>query len=404
MAKNVVLGVAGSIAAYKAAEIASELVKRGYSVHTVMTRAARHFISPLTFQALTRNPAHSSMFSPPRDWEVAHISLADRADLILVAPATANILGKVAAGLADDLLTATIMAAKCPVLFAPAMNARMYSNPIVQRNMALLAGQGYFFVEPEEGRLACGAEGKGRLASTERILAAAVSLLGDAGDLAGRRVLVTAGPTREPIDPVRFISNRSSGKMGYALAAEARRRGAEVVLVSGPTSLVPPAGVRTVFVETAQEMLAAVLESFPSVDIVVKAAAVADFRPRERAPEKIKKEEAALTLELERTPDILGTLGEQKKSHQILVGFAAETKDLFLHAEEKLRKKNLDLLVANDVTEEGAGFEVDTNIVTLFYPDGTHVKLPKMRKQDLARVIFDRIVKILEERQGRSGT
>ncbi len=395
--KTIVLGVTGSIAAYKAAELTSSLVKRGYSVHVVMTRAATKFITPLTLQTISRNPVHFEMFEPAKDWEIEHISLAQRADLVLVAPATANFICKLASGLADELLAATILATKAPVLIAPAMNAGMYENPIFQHQMKFLQSFGYFFVEPDTGRLACGASGRGRLADIPKIIHALEQVIYPANDfekdLTGRRVLITAGPTREPLDPVRFLSNYSSGKMGFALAEAARKRGAEVILVSGPTNLEPPDAVELIAVQTAEEMFNAVVERFPGVDVVIKAAAVADFRPRVKAESKIKKQET-LVLELERTPDILAYLGKHKK-HQILVGFAAETERTLKNAEEKLSRKNLDLVVANDLTEEGAGFEGDTNIVTFLYPGGAAVSLPKMNKKELAGLILDEVAKLL---------
>lgn len=394
--KSIVLGVTGSIAAYKAAEIASLLVKKGHDVHVVMTRAAMEFITPLTLQAISRHPVYTEMFAAPRKWEIEHISLAQQADLVLVAPATANIIGKVAGGIADDLLSTTIMATKAPVVFAPAMNTGMYENPVFQQRMRFLQDFGYIFLEPEEGRLACGASGKGRLPAPERIVSDIENILYRQEELAGRHVLVTAGPTREPLDAVRYLSNHSSGKMGYALAEEAKKRGARVTLVSGPTRLEPPQGVNLIPVETAEEMLNAVKDIFPAVDVVIKAAAVADFRPSRVASGKIKKGMANLLLELERTPDILEYLG-QHKANQILVGFAAETEELLANAAEKLTRKNLDLIVANDLTEEGAGFEVDTNVATILYPGGAAVKLPCMTKKELAGMILDRVAKLLKQ-------
>lgn len=397
MKKNVVLGVTGSIAAYKAAELTSMLVKRGYEVYVVMTQAATKFVTPLTFQTLSQHRVYVDMFEIPQDWEIGHVSLAQRADVILVAPATADFIAKLAAGLADDLLSATILATRAPVIIAPAMNVGMYENPIFQRSVSFLKKEGYFFVEPDEGRLACGASGKGRLASLEKIVAAVDGVLSSRRDLCGKRVVVTAGPTREPLDPVRFLSNYSSGKMGYALAEEARERGAHVTLISGPVQLEPPRGVDLVFVETADEMFDAVKKHFETADVVIKAAAVADFKPAVRKSEKIKKDEDVLILELHRTQDILQYLGENKR-HQVLVGFAAETSDLLENAMEKLKRKNLDLIVANDLTEEGAGFGVDTNVATLIFPDGRVTKLPKMTKRELARVIIDEVVKITNKR------
>lgn len=394
--KNIVLGVTGSIAAYKAAEIASLLVKKNYDVHVVMTAAATKFITPLTLQSVSRNRVHTEMFASPREWEIEHINLAQGADLVLVAPATANLIGKVAGGIADDLLSTTIMATGARVVFAPAMNTGMYENHIFQHQMRFLQGYGYIFLEPDEGMLACGTSGKGRLPAPEKIVAAVESILWQRDDLAGRHILVTAGPTREPLDAVRFLSNYSSGKMGYALAEEALNRGAQVTLVSGPTNLKPPHGVDLIPVETAEEMFNTVKERFQTVDVVVKAAAVADFRPCQIASEKIKKEKASLLLKMERTPDILGYLGSHK-ANQILVGFAAETEDLLANAEQKLTRKNLDLIVANDLTEEGAGFQVDTNVATILYRGGAVLQLPRMTKRELAGKIFDQVVKLLKQ-------
>jgi len=392
--KRIVLGITGSIAAYKAIELTSLLVKKGYEVHVIMTRAATKFVTPLTIQTISQHPVHVEMFDSPKDWEIGHISLAQRADVILIAPATANFIGKLAAGLADDLLSATLLATRAPVIIAPAMNVGMYENPIFQKSMQFLREQGYFFVEPDEGRLACGTTGKGRLAELDKIVSALEKIFSAKHELSGKHVLVTAGPTREPIDPVRFLSNYSSGKMGYAIAQEARERGACVTLVSGPCHIEPPAGVDLIPVETAQEMFDAVIKHFNGADVVIKAAAVADFRPKQKAAEKIKKHEATMTLELERNPDILQYLGDNKRD-QVLVGFAAETENIMKNAEAKLNRKNLDLLVANDLTEEGAGFGVDTNVATLFFPGGAVRKLPKMTKKELARVIIDEVTKLL---------
>lgn len=393
--KNIVLGVTGSIAAYKAAEIASLLVKKGYQVQVIMTPAAAEFITPLTMQSISQHPVHVDMFNTLSQWEIEHISLAQGADLILVAPASANLIGKVASGIADNLLATTIMATGAPVVFAPAMNTGMYENPVFQHWMNFLKGMGYIFIEPDEGRLACGTSGKGRLPAPEKIVAAVEQILDVRKDLDGKHVLVTAGPTREPIDPVRFLSNHSSGKMGYALAREAEKRGAQVTLVSGPTKFAPPEGVKVIAVKTAEEMFNAVKNLFPEADIVIKAAAVADFRPRQQAQEKIKKKRAVLSLELERTPDILSYLGEHKDK-QILVGFAAETRDVLTNAQDKLNRKNLDLIIANDLTQEGAGFEVDTNVATILFKGGSALTLPMMTKTELACVILDEIVKLFQ--------
>lgn len=391
------LGVTGGIAAYKAVEVASRLRKLGAAVYVVMTRAAANFVTPLTFREISGNPVVASMWDEPKQWNVEHIALATRADLFLIAPATANVIGKLAAGIADDMLTTTVMATKAPVLLAPAMNSNMYLNPVVQANIAKLTGLGYHVLPPDEGLLACGVEGPGRLPDPGVIVARATELLGAGDDLAGRKVLVTAGPTREAIDPVRYISNHSSGKMGYAIAAAAAARGAEVVLVTGPTALTPPPGVRTVPVDTAAEMLTAVLAEYDDCDAVVKAAAVADYRVAAPAEHKIKKNDAELTLTLTKNADILAELGRRKR-HQVLVGFAAETRDLVDNARAKLAKKNLDLVVANDVTVPGAGFGADTNVVRLLHRDGRVEHFDVMAKDELAGVIMDRICAILPKR------
>jgi phosphopantothenoylcysteine decarboxylase/phosphopantothenate--cysteine ligase len=395
MSKTVILGVTGSIAAYKAAELASLMVKRNYAVHVIMTPAATRFITPLTLQVISQNPVHVDMFASPGSWEIGHISLAGRADLVLVAPASADFIARLAAGMADDLLAATIMATRATVLLAPAMNDGMYANPVLQEKIVYLKGVGYRFIEPETGRLACGTVGQGRLASPDAIIGAVSQALSSYRDLAGKRILVTAGPTREPLDPVRYLSNYSSGKMGYAIAEEACRRGAVVTLVSGPTQLAPPPGVSLVPVETAQEMFEAVVGRYDQVDAVIKAAAVADFRPRQKSGQKLKKQVVSPVLELERTPDILSYLGEHK-SRQVLVGFAAETENLLENAGSKLRQKNLDLVVANDLTEPGAGFGVDTNLVTLLYSSGEIIKLPVLSKKEVAGILLDKVAAIIQ--------
>lgn len=389
--KTIVLGVCGGIAAYKAAELVRLYVKAGAEVHVILTRSAQEFITPLTFQTLTGNPVHTEMFNLVQEREIGHISLADRADVFVVAPATANLVGKVAAGLADDLLCTSLMATKAPVLFAPAMNVNMWENPIYQQNQARLKTLGYHFVDPLTGFLACGWEGKGKLADPAEIFEETLALL-TSRDFAGETVLVTAGPTREEIDPVRFISNYSSGKMGYALARAARLRGARVILVSGPSALAVPWGVERLAVVSAEEMRKAVLSRWEEATVVIKAAAVADYRPAVRAAGKVKKEgQETLSLALEKNPDILAELGRDK-GHRFLVGFAAETSDLLENARKKLRAKNLDLMVANDVTQERAGFDVDTNIVRLLGPDDAEEALPEMSKDEVARHILDRIL------------
>ncbi len=387
--KVIVLGVTGGIAAYKAVELLRLLIKAGASVHVVMTRSATEFVTPLTFQTLSMHPVHTELFNLISEQEIGHIALADRADLVIVAPATANVIGKVACGIADDLLTTTIMASKAPVLFAPAMNVNMYQNPVYQANEAKLRRHGYSIVAPVKGFLACGWEGEGKLPDPQMIVAEAEAAL-TPKDLAGERLLLTAGPTREEIDPVRFVSNHSSGKMGYALARAAYRRGAQVTLVSGPTCLADPYGVETVRVETALEMRDAVLARAGESTIIIKAAAVADYRPQSRAVQKIKKTSGRIVLELELNPDILAELGS-KKNGFLLVGFAAESGDLLNNAAKKLTEKNLDLIVANDISCAGAGFNVDTNIVKLLFRDGRVEELPLMGKDDLADRILDRV-------------
>jgi phosphopantothenoylcysteine decarboxylase/phosphopantothenate--cysteine ligase len=394
--KVIVVGITGSIAAYKAAELVSQLKKRGAVVHCVMTEAAQAFVTPLTFRTLSQNPVITEMFAEPQHWEVEHIGLATAADLFVVAPATANILAKVSCGLADDFLTTAILATKAPVLFAPAMNVQMYENAVTQENITRLKERGYFFVEPGEGDLACGVQGKGRLAELELILARVEELLVQDKPLQGKKVLVTAGPTREPLDPVRFLSNRSSGKMGYALARQAQLMGAEVILISGPTALEPSPGVSFIPVETAEEMYQAVMAHATNCQIIIKAAAVGDYRPKERKAEKIKKQPGDLVLELTRNPDILAELGSRKKEHeQILVGFAAETEKVLLSAAEKVQKKHLDFIVANDVLREGAGFACDTNIVTLVFPDGRRKEFGKLSKDEVARAILQEIIMLM---------
>jgi phosphopantothenoylcysteine decarboxylase/phosphopantothenate--cysteine ligase len=388
--KEIVLGVTGGIAAYKAVELLRLLTKAGANVHMIMTRSAQEFVTPLTFQTLSMNPVSTSLFNLIAEREIGHISLADRADLFIIAPATANIVGKLANGIADDMLSTTVMATEAPVLIAPAMNVNMYQNPIYRENEEKLRRHGYLFVEPARGLLACGWEGEGKLQEPQVILEEARWAL-TPKDLAGERVLVTAGPTREEIDPVRFVSNHSSGKMGYALARAARRRGAEVVLVTGPTCLAAPWGVEAVPVTTADEMRAEVMARCEASSVIVKAAAVADYRPEGRCADKIKKETAALTLSLVKNPDILAELG-MRKGERTLVGFAAESGNLLENAAKKLVEKNVDMIVANDIGMPGAGFNVDTNIVKLLYRDGRVEELPLMDKEELADRILDRVV------------
>lgn len=395
--KFIVVGVTGGIAAYKAAEITSRLRQLGADVQVVMTRSATEFVAPLTFRTLSGNPVLTGMFTEPVVWETPHIALAERADAILIAPATANIIGKIASGIADDLLTAVVMATKAPVLLAPAMNSGMYTNPILQQNLNRLRELGYHVVEPDEGFLACGSTGKGRLPDPEVIIQALRGLFYKK-DLAGRTLLVTAGPTQEAIDPVRYITNHASGRMGYAVAEAARDRGARVILVSGPTALSPPAGIEMVSVVSARDMYQAVLDRFADADVVVKAAAVGDYRPAAVHKEKLKKKADPLVLNLERNPDILAELG-RRKSRQILVGFAAETTDLLENARNKLMTKNLDLIVANDVTRPGSGFASETNSVTLLDRTGAAEQIPLQAKNEIAHLILDRVAALLAKKE-----
>ncbi|MFS8640067.1 MAG: bifunctional phosphopantothenoylcysteine decarboxylase/phosphopantothenate--cysteine ligase CoaBC [Symbiobacteriaceae bacterium] len=401
--KTVLLGVSGGIAAYKAAEICSRLVKLGADVHVLMTEAATRLVAPLTFQALSGNPVKVDLMGEQVHGHVDHVTLTHKADLLIIAPATANTIARLAGGHAGDWITVTALGVRCPVLVAPSMEAEMYANPLTQRNLRILAELGWEIMEPEEGRLASGLVGKGRLPEPAKIVERAVALLQKwegrkarlGGDLAGRRVLVTAGATREPFDPVRFIGNRSTGRMGYAIAEAARDRGAEVVLVSGPTHLEPPAGVRRVAVETCVEMLEACLSEFPRADITVAAAAPADYRPASVAGSKIKKTRDELTITLVKNPDIIAELGRRKRPGQVTVAFAAETEDLIANARRKLVEKNADFVVANDVTAEGAGFGTETNRV-VFVTAGGAEELPLLTKREVADRILDRAVALLQ--------
>lgn len=396
--KKVILGVSGGIAAYKAADIASWLKKNGADVHCVMTAHATEFISPLVLQSLSGNPVVVDEFVTGPGWGIVHIALAEKADLLAIVPATANIIGKIAAGIADDALTSTVLAATCPLFMAPAMNTHMYHNPAVQHNLGVLRQRGWHILPPASGHLACGTTGEGKLPDVSVIEAEMASLLLPRQDLAGKKVLVTAGPTSEPIDPVRYITNRSSGKMGYAVAAAAKARGAEVVLVSG-AHLPLPTGVRLIKSDSAVSMREAVLAEYESCDVVIMAAAVADYRVATPADRKIKKTDDSdeLTLHLIKNPDILRELGE-KKTHQFLVGFAAETNDLDAYATAKLQKKNADMLVGNDVSRAGAGFDVDTNIITIFYPGGAKTEYPLCSKAQAAEYILDAVAEGLSGR------
>ena len=397
--KCIVVGVTGSIAAYKAAEIVSRLRQAGAEVHVVMTEAATRFVAPATFSSLAGNEVVVDMFAAPARWEVGHVSLADLADAVLIAPATANILAKLAAGIADDMITCVALATRAPIIIAPAMNVRMLEHRVVQDNIARLRGLGYQVMECEEGHLACGYEGKGRLPEPAAIVAEVERALGAARDLDGLSVLITSGPTREPIDAVRFISNPSTGKMGYALAQAAARRGARVTVVTGPTALPDPLGTEVVRVETTAEMLAAVEERLEGADVVIGAAAPSDYAPRSPARDKMGKSAPRVSLDLERTPDILARVS-RRKGDRILIGFTAETTDLVPRAKEKLKRKRLDLIVANDVTVRGAGFAVDTNVASLVFPDGRVEQLPLMSKLELARRVMDVVARLAGERGG----
>ncbi len=393
--RKIVLGVTGSIAAYKAVGLLRDLIGYSAEVTVVLTEAACRFIAPLTFETLSQKPVYTDTFSLTDEFRIPHIKLAQEADLILIAPATANFIGKMTVGIADDLLSSLLLATRAPIIVAPAMDEAMLEHPIVQQNIAVLKERGTIFVEPSIGALASGATGRGRLAEEREIVSKVFEVLVGTGDFKGRTILITAGPTREYIDPVRFISNRSSGKMGYALAAVAKKRGADVILVSGPTFLSTPTGLRFIPVESAEEMRKVVIDCSQEADIIIMAAAVADYRPKDRAPNKIEKGKGT-SLRLEETKDILQELGATK-GKKIIVGFAAETKNLIEKARTKLVKKNLDLIVANDVTLEGAGFDWDTNIVKLIDSEGV-TDLSKMDKLEVAERVLDRVKHLLEKR------
>jgi phosphopantothenoylcysteine decarboxylase/phosphopantothenate--cysteine ligase len=395
--KKILLCVTGGIAVYKAAALTSKIVQAGASVKVILSDAAAKFVSPLTFQALSRNEVYIDTFDEKDSKSIAHIDLADWADLVLVAPATANTIGKMANGIADNMITSTLLAATSPVWIAPAMNVHMYEHPAVQKNIATLHQFGYEFIEPGEGYLACGYVGKGRLEEPEKI----VEILIDHFNpnhlkLKGKRIIITAGPTREKIDPVRYITNHSTGKMGYALAEEAVSQGADVILISGPVAMQAPKGAKIVPVESAEEMYDAVFQYFDESDIVIKTAAVADYRPKVIYDHKVKKQSGEVFLELERTKDILQELGK-KKRHQVLVGFAAETEKVEEYAHKKLLQKNADMIVANNVSAEGAGFGTDTNIVSIYKRDNTSIKLPLMSKRDVAKRILEEAYHFISE-------
>jgi len=395
--KTIILGITGSIAAYKAADIASQLTQAGAKVNVIMTKEAIEFISPVTLRAITGRPVVTKMFDLASEFSIEHISLAEAADIVVIAPATANIIAKLAAGIADDMLCCTVLATKAPVLIAPAMETNMYNNPATQDNLSKLKARNFVIISPATGRLASGKEGPGRLTDITDIIGSIRQVLGRVGDLAGKHILVTSGGTQEPIDPVRYISNHSSGKMGYALAEAARDRGAKVTLITAPTSFPEPTGVDVVKVGTAQEMHQAVENVAPQADALVMAAAVADYRPAKAAKDKIKKGEAGLTLELECTPDILASV----KGNFIKVGFAAESSNLVENAKQKLKQKGLDLIVANDITASDSGFGTDSNRVTIIDREGKIDSLPLMAKREVADKILDRVAELLPKPKSR---
>lgn len=394
--KKVLLCVTGGIAAYKAATIASQLYQRGYQVKVMMSKSAMEFITPLTMQTLSRNEVYTNTFEERNPNVVAHIDLADWADLAVVAPATANCIGKLANGIADDMITTTLLATQAPVMIAPAMNVNMYHHPAVQANLQKLADFGCRFIEPGEGLLACGYVGKGRLAEPDEIIAAIAAYFDESQELLlkGKKVLITAGPTREQVDPVRYFTNYSSGKMGYAIARAAVKMGADVTLVSGPTALEPPFGLRFIPVESTDEMYQAVMKEYPEQDIVVKSAAVADYTPSIKYEEKVKKRNENWAVEMKKTVDILSALGS-KKENQVLVGFAAETENLQQYALDKLQRKNLDMIVANNVAQEGSGFSVDTNRVVILKKDGTNKEYPLLSKEKVAEEVLKEAMGLL---------
>ncbi|AHF07655.1 bifunctional phosphopantothenoylcysteine decarboxylase/phosphopantothenate--cysteine ligase CoaBC [Desulfitobacterium metallireducens] len=392
--KKILVGVSGGIAAYKAAEIVSRLRKLGAEVHVAMTKGATEFIAPLTLRTLSANPVYVEMFDEPKRWNVEHIALAEHVDAVLVAPATANLLAKMAVGIADDFLTTVLLAAQVPIFVAPAMNHAMFHHPATQQNLETLCMRSVKFIGPAKGFQACGTNGDGRMSEPAEIVEELIQFFTSSTLLSGKKVLITAGGTQEPLDPVRYLGNRSSGRMGYAIAQACQEAGAETILVSAPTDLPIPKGVKRISVMTAQEMHDVVLEEFPKMDVIVKAAAVADYRPKENASQKIKKQGTSLWVELVPNPDILAELGKIK-SKQILVGFAAETENLIDYAQEKMRRKNVDMLVANDVTRQGSGFGSLTNIVSFLFPDGRRIDLPQMNKLEVARHLRDKIAELL---------
>lgn len=393
--KNVVIGVSGGIAVYKVLDVVSKLKKLNINVNIIMTKSATQFVTPLSFQSLSQNYVVCDIFDDPKTWDVEHIALAKKADLFLVAPATANIIGKIANGIADDMLTTTIMATNAKIVIAPAMNTNMYKNKILQKNIKTLKDLGYHFIDPDSGRLACGDIGEGKLANTDKIVDEVVKILYKENDLEGKKILITAGPTRESIDPMRYITNRSTGKMGYNIAIEAIKRGAKVTLISGPTNLEVPKGLhKFIQIESAKQMYDEVITNLDDNDVIIKNAAVADYKPINYSDKKIKKSDDDLYLKLERNKDIAKEIGKLKKD-KILVGFAAETDDIIENAKSKVIKKNMDFIVANDLTKEGAGFSVDTNIVKIIDKEGNITDYPIMKKEEVANIILDKIKLLL---------
>ena len=399
--KTIIVGVTGGIAAYKACDVVSKLKKLNANIHVIMTESACEFVQPMTFQTLSNNFVINDMFKEPKTWEVEHIELAKKADAFLIVPATANFIGKLAAGIADDMLTTTVMATRAPVIIAPAMNTNMYTNRIVQANMDKLGDLGYRFIDPASGRLACGDIGAGKLADVDDILAFIVDFFekeSEAKDLAGRRIMISAGPTIEAIDPVRYITNRSSGKMGYAIAKRAVARGAQVTLVSGKTDLEVPEGLaKFISIESADDLYKNLVGEFDSNDVVIQSAAVADYKPKSYSDKKIKKKDSDLRIDLCRNKDIAQELGKIK-GNKVLVGFAAETNDVLENAAKKIKKKNLDFIVANDLTMQGAGFSTETNIVKIIEADGRIKEYPKLLKSEVGDIILDKVRDILENK------
>lgn len=400
MGKNIIVGVSGGIAAYKACDVVSKLKKQGFEIDVIMTKNAQKFVSPLTFQTLSNRKVVTDMFERPSDWNVEHIELAKKADVFVIVPATANIIGKIANGIADDMLTTTIMATEAKKVIVPAMNTKMYYNPIVQENIMKLKRHGYYFIEPVSGLLACGDTGKGKMEEPGVIVEELYLIANQTQEMAGCKVTVTAGATMEDIDPVRYLTNRSTGKMGYAIAEQAVLKGATVVLISGKTNLTPPRGLsKFIEIRSAQEMYQEVKREMVDTDILIKAAAVADFTPKVTAENKIKKQDDDLIIDLKRTKDIAFEMGKVKKSNQVIVGFAAETESVLEHAVQKLKKKNLDFIVSNDLTKSGAGFGTDTNIVSFLLPNGEIERYDLMQKKEVADNILKKAYTILQNRK-----